>query len=114
MAEDIMTNYGSFDLDKSLEAAGYKFEFEYGDYDYDWHVTRVYTRDGKVFDLSDGGCSCNSWGESWDTSDEAIGDMQEVTRAPSVESIILDACCSSGHGDDREKVVNQYRELGLR
>jgi hypothetical protein len=107
-----LSEYG-FDLDKALELAGYKFEFEYGDYDYSWTITKVYTRDGRVFDLTDSGCSCNGYGDHWYDVDTAIGEMTEVTRAPSAADVGAKRYRYT-HGADEETTAIRYRDLGLR
>lgn len=99
------------ELDDDLAKAGYKYEFEYGEYDYSWTITKVYTRDGKVFDLSDSGCSCNHYGSDW-TVDDAIGNMEEVTRVPSMADIKEKS--GYGYSVEAEAMVAKYRDLGLR
>lgn len=89
--------------------AGYKLEFEYGEYDYSWDITFVFSKDGRVFNLSDSGCSCTSWGEGWDDVHQAIGDMYEVTKLPELIS------SDEGwlHGMPLEDIRGAYRKLGI-
>jgi hypothetical protein len=44
-----------------LESRGYEHQFDFGEGGYDWGWTQIYTKGGRVFHLSDGGCSCSSF-----------------------------------------------------
>lgn len=92
------------DLQTALDEAGYKFCFEIGEWDYSWDITRVYLRDGHVFNLEDSGCSCFGFGDQWSDVHAAISAMVEVTKVPALDP--------GRHIDDN--VINGYRALGLR
>lgn len=97
---------------EALEGRGYKYEFNYGEWGWEWDMTEVYTKDGRVFSLNSSGCSCNSFDDSWDTVDEAIGDMKERTCVPTLEEATPKSWASwdlSG-----EALREKFRELGLR
>jgi hypothetical protein len=98
-----------YDVMEKLVEAGYQYEFEYGDYDYSWTITQVYTRDGHVFNLEDSGCSCFGFGDNWNDVNDAIGAMTEVTRAPGIDDVGVAV------GDlNQDAVIEKYRALGLR
>lgn len=94
-----------------LEKAGYKFEFDYGYWDYDWSRVLVYSRDRRVFVLSDSGCSCNYLGDNW-AADNVEGELRELSSVPPLDEI--NGYLASGHGDDAFTVQDQFRALGLR
>ena len=99
--------------EEELAERGYEFQFEYGYWDYDWQIHKVYTKDGRVFELSDGGCSCTSFGENWNSIDEAIGQMVELSRLPSVESLSKTEY-GTVYDDKGEITQEKFRDLGLR
>lgn len=102
-----------FDVDQALSEAGYKYEFEYGYWGYDWNITKVYTRDGRVFTLHDSGCSCSGFGDHYQDVDGAIGDLCEVTRIPQSSDIAED--WELTYFDEKvETIQEKFRGLGLR
>jgi hypothetical protein len=101
------------DTNTALEQAGYKAEFEYGSHGgYDWSLTWVYSRGGRVFTLSANGCSCNSFSDNWSSIDDAIGDMYEVPNVPSLVDLYKEVTESYYSWDDEpESIHRQYQEL---
>lgn len=101
----------SEDWRDQLEQAGYKFEFDYGYWDYDWSRTLVYTRDGRVIALSDSGCSCKYLGEDF-TADNVESNLVQIFDLPGLTEL---ADQHYGHSDgDAFSIQEQYRALGLR
>lgn len=91
---------------QALELEGYKFEFEYGEYGYEWQITKIFTKDRRVFSLTSGGCSCNYFDDTFIDSNDAIGDLREVTSVPHINDIIdVDG--------DPFGVQEKFRQLGL-
>lgn len=103
-----------FDLEKELDKAGYKFEFTYGEFGYEWSETRVYTKDRRVFTLSDAGCSCTYFGVSYQDIHTAIGDMYEVTKVPSLQELENQRGEWSHWDTPIEEIQHKYEDLGLR
>jgi len=99
------------DVTKLLGERGYKFEFEYGRYGWEWDITRVYSRDGHVFSLSASGCSCNEFDDRFADADDAIGSMIENSRAPDMLELVASY---DSYTDTAETIQARYRELGLR
>lgn len=100
-------------IEELLDAEGYKEEFEYGYGGYDWHIYKVFSKDGRFFVLQDGGCSCSSYGDSWSDAQSAIGDMNEVTKLPTLEELASDY--GTEYWDEKVETVQQrFRDLGLR
>ena len=98
------------DWEDQLEQSGYKFEFSYGYWDYDWSQTAVYSRDGRVFTLSDSGCSCYYWGENF-TRESVEGELEQVFDLPGIQELRDQ---HFGHGQDPFDTQEEYRKLGLR
>ena len=101
-----------YDIDAELLEYGYKFEFDYGEYGYDWTETRVYTKSNRVFALSDSGCSCNYFGEWFSEVNEAIGSMVEVISLPPLVGYTSDS--SSHDFTDKDSLREAFRALGVR
>ena len=97
-------------VDQALAERGYEFKFEYGDYDYSWAITRVYSRDGRLFSLSASGCSCVGFDDMFDNVEEAIGDMHEVARLPALSEL---SPAYSSYDQSAEAIQSRYRYLGL-
>lgn len=97
------------DVIRELEKLGYKFEFVYGTYDYDWHRVHVYTRDRRVFALAQNGCSCNYFGDRWTTAFDAEGDLTEVLELPA-----LDSWWSDTIEPDIHTIRKKLYDLGVR
>lgn len=103
-----------FNLEQELEKAGYNYEFCYGEFGYEWKETRVYTKDRRVFTLTDAGCSCTSFGEYYHDIHAAIGDMHEVTHIPSLQELERQKTEWYHWDATFEEVQQQYEDLGLR
>lgn len=100
------------DLNQQLQERGYVFQFDYGCYDYSWDETRVYTSSGRVFSLTDSGCSCSSFGDYWKDIHDALGEMREVTSLPELNKYDLD---SSSHSfPDIDSLREKFMNLGVR
>lgn len=92
-----------YEVETVLDGLGYEFKFQIGEYDYDWKITKVFVRDGHVFELVDSGCSCNGYGSEWDDASDVLNAMEEVTKLPPINPLV-----------DNDKLREQYRALGIR
>lgn len=101
-----------------LEERGYKEEFYINGGDgYDWHTAVVFSlKDGrrkpKIFYIQQAGCSCNSFGEDFNTADDVIGEMVELSSLSAAQDLIK----SMREITDQEydTLVEKFRALRLR
>lgn len=104
-----------FELGKGSgsDVPGYEVVASFGEWDYSWSEMRIYKRDGRLFFITDNGCSCYSW----DDSPKTEGDLVEL---PTLEAARREVKDFMGRYDaEREQdtylnAVEKFRELGLR
>jgi hypothetical protein len=97
------------------EFPGYETVLVLGDWDYSWSELRVYTKDGRIFYLTDSGCSCNGWNDPWHLSES---DMREIPTLEAAGKVVREFI-DTGHYitdkiDTYLNAVEKLRGLGLR
>lgn len=106
MSDDWMDRW-PYNKNPLLLERGYELLFEYGNYDYSWTITEVYKKDERIFTLTDSGCSCTSFGDTWEGAEDAIGAMVETQTLPSLQEL-------GGYDEKAEAIQQKFREVGLR
>lgn len=106
--------YYGFEMcdDYKSDVPGYEVVAEFGEWDYEWSTMRVYKRDGRLFIITDGGCSCDDWHSTPKT--EAM--MVELPSLNSARDAVKNFL---SYDFEREQdaylnAVEKFRELGLR
>lgn len=103
-----------FDLDgPTSDIQGYEVVGSFGDWDYSWSEMRIYKRDGRLFYVTDSGCSCNSWDDSPKTEADLI-ELPTLAAARNAAQEFMGSYDSERYPNDVLNAVEKFRELGLR
>lgn len=105
------------------EFPGFEHLLTFGEFGYSWSEMRIYRKDGRLFYLSDSGCSCYGWNDAG-TMTEA--DMVELPTLESARNAYFDFTYDTwatdaggeGWGDKAQvcwlDVKEKLRQAGLR
>lgn len=105
-----------YEVDETVipsDIPGYEVILQLGEWDYEWAEMRVYKRDGRLFYVTDSGCSCNSW-EDWTKSEADLIELPTLEAARNAVKSFLGYGDFSGQIDTYLNAIEKFRALGLR
>lgn len=105
--------YGFESYLPNSDIPGYEVVTEFGEWDYSWSTMRVYKRDGRLFYITDSGCSCYGWDDSPKSESDLIA-LPTLEAARNAVKDFMGDYDARNYPETVLTAVEKFRELGLR